>query len=401
MSTSATPAPTADSPSTDTAPASFGSGLVDAINAAFLPSNDPSMAQQIAAPSLEPDAPASPADTPDPLDQALDPLDTAAEDQAAADAGDNPLSALDDVVGKDWTAQAAHAFKEVKSRLKEVEPKYKETLSLLEQREARIRELEALASDPKIEELQTRVAEYEKKLLIQDLESSSVYQEQIAQPLRELGGIVETIAERYQIPAEKLVEAVSLSDEVAQDEALTELLAGASDRDKARIYSVVDQLTPLMRQREEILANAEAAALEVKELEREREMATLAERAAERQRAANMVADRIAEKLPFVRSFDGFDFSEAAKEVSQVDPTTLDAVNHTYNAIAAKLLPQFAKQFIGLQRERDSLVEKLAAYDKSRPRAGGPSGGSGAATPMGDSSPEGLSFAQAVASRIG
>ena len=339
------------------------------------------------------------APTPDPLDNALEPIDTSADD-AIEPTQNDPLDALDNV-GKDWTIEAAHAFKQVKTRLKEVEPKYKETLSLLEQKEARIRELEAISSDPKLQQLETRVQEYEKKLMIQDIESSSVYQEQIAQPLRDLGGVVETIAERYQIPAEKLVEAVSMSDEVAQDEALSELLVGASDRDKARIYSVVDQLTPLMKHRAEILENAEAAALEVKELERERQQATLVERAQQRQQAANMVAERISEKLPFISSFEGFDFKEVAKEVSQVDPTTLDAVNHTYNAIAAKLLPQLAKNFLGMQRERDSLVEKLAAYDKSRPRAGGPSGGTGAATSMGNNSSGDLSFTQAVAAQLG
>lgn len=396
MSTSPTPTPAAADSAT--AP-TFGSGFVDAINSAFSsPTSDPSMAQQIQAPELAA-APEPMASTPDPLDNALEPIDTSAEDSTEPTQND-PLDALDNV-GKDWTTEAAHAFKQVKTRLKEVEPKYKETLSLLEQKEARIRELEALSSDPKLQELETRVQQYEKKIMIQDIESSSVYQEQIAQPLRDLGSVVETIAERYQIPAERLVEAVSMSDEVAQDEALSELLAGASDRDKARIYSVVDQLTPLMQHRAEILENAEAAAREVMELERERQQTTLIERAQQRQQAANMVAERISEKLPFISSFEGFDFKEVAKEVSQVDPTTLDAVNHTYNAIAAKLLPQLAKNFLGMQRERDSLVEKLAAFDKSRPRAGGPSGGSGAAAPMGNSSSGDLSFAQAVAAQLG
>jgi hypothetical protein len=94
---------------------------------------------------------------------------------------------------------------------------------------------------------------------------------------------------------------------------------------------------------------------------------------------------------------DGVDLKAMAKDAAASDPTTLDAITGTYQAMAAKLLPKMANEYLSLQREIESLTERLAEYDKATPRAGGGSGSYG--NPA--SSDSSKSFLDAVTAAFG
>ena len=296
-----------------------------------------------------------------------------------------------------WTPEAAHAFKTVKGQLKELKPKLTELEQTLAEKEARIKELDASASDSKLEEMQQRIDDYEKRLLVTDLESSSVYQEQIAQPIEQLANEVNEFAAQHNLSAREISEAINMNDPAAQDERLGELLAGIGDRQKKRIYDVIDGMDVLMSRRATIMENAEQAAAEAKALEEEREKSTSAERARERRKAATQVSEKVAEKLPFLSEIEGLDLKQIAEEVSTIDPTALDAVKHSYHAISAKLLPHLAKRLVIAEKEHAAVLEQLAAYKSSSPSAGGPSGGA----VSGSTGDEEISMLDAINRRLG
>lgn len=382
MSETATAAPAAE---TSTPAPESGGGFIDSIDSFFsgLDGNTPAASQE-PAPAV---------------------ADTAAGDEptAALDAATEPsddgidLPELDEVESvKDWTPQAAKRFKELKSELKTIKTRAEELEALAAQKDSRLQELEALANNPEYQQLQDRIQQYEQQMMLTQLESTTAYKVQIEEPLAELVTAADSIAEKYQIDSNSLLDAIAQDDEAAQEELLTELLANASDRDKFKVYNIIEAIKPILEQREVLRQNAEAALLEAQELETERNQYLARERAQSRQQAATAVADKLKSKLTFLSGMEGVDLSALAKEAAEVDPTVLDPVNATYQVMSAKLLPKMAAQYVALQREVEALTERLAEYDRATPRAGG-----GASSGYAPQTADGRSFLDAVTAAFG
>jgi chromosome segregation ATPase len=326
-------------------------------------------------------------------------LETTTETEEATET-DSPLDELDgsDDVGKDWTPQAARRFKQLKSELKSSKTRLSELESSLNEREARLKELEAIADNPEYDQLKNRVEEYEKELLVTKLESSQIYKELVAQPLAELVSETDAIAEKYQVDANELLDAIALEDEAAQEEALADILAAASDRDRFRVYKIIEQIKPILHQRSVLQENAQEALREAEQLTETQNKQQLAERAAERQKAASAVADKIRAKLTFLEGVDGVDFAALSKKVAETDPSTLNPVDAAFQSYAAQLLPKIAREYVSLRKELDTLTDKLSKYDRASPRAGG--GGASSFTGAGPTA-DGRSFADAVNAAFG
>jgi hypothetical protein len=354
-------APPSEAPISTEAPISgdFGSGLD-----AFFAQADAELAQ---IPDLAPaSTPESDKKTVNPepklADDAKKPLDSV--EKAAAD----PLDEVDNL--KDWTPQAARRFKELKAEAKAAKQLAQERQEQLTQREARLAELEALANDPKVKDLTSRAEEYENAMLLRDLENSSAYKSLVREPLERITSEIDALAAKYSVSGDDLIDAVVMTDEEAQDERLGELLANASDRDKRRIYKIIEETHPVLEQRAALQANAREAMQELQELDKQREQLTLVERAQQRSAAAKEVSKRIAKSLPFVATFEGVDLEGLAKQAGETDFTKVDPTIGTYNTMAGQLLPKLANQYLALQRELAAVVDKLAEYD----RAGAPLG---------------------------
>lgn len=355
------------------------------------------------APQAEEDSSDS-ADKPDKAEDSsgdnVDPTKDLADDLLADTTPDDILADLEvEPDTSKWTPEQAYAFKTVKGQLKELKPRVSELEQQIAEKDARVKELEAVSSGDEVANLKKQIEDYEKRLVVSDLENSVVYQEQIAKPIEDLVSEINSFADRHNLNPRDITDAINLPDAAAQDERLGELLTGIGDRERKRVYDVIDVMDSVMERRQRIMENAEAAAAEAKALEEEREKASLVERAAERRQAATQVAAKVGEKLPFLSEMEGLDLKGIADEVAGVDPSALDAVKHSYHAISAKLLPHLAKRVVAAEQERESLLEQLAAYKSSAPSAGGPSGG--AAVSDGSDVNEDESMLDAINRRLG
>jgi hypothetical protein len=328
-------------------------------------------------------------ETPTPASEAV--IETPIETPQSND----PLSDLDfGDDAKDWTPQAARRFKELKAELKTYKTRAEELEQDTMQKATRLQELEALANNPEYQQLQERVAQYEQQMIVSKLEQSQAYQQLVEQPLMQLVSEADAIAEKYSVDSNLLIEAIANSDEAMQEEQLSELLANASDRDKFRIYKIIEETQPILQQRQVLQENAEAALREAEQLEQQQHLVA---RVQQRQEAANAVASKLQNKLAFLSGVEGVDLAAMANEAAQLDPSSLDPVTGTYQAMAAKLLPKMAAQYMNLQKEIDSLTSRLADYDRSAPKAGGGSLNSSSAPAALD----GKSFVDAVAAAFG
>jgi hypothetical protein len=366
-------APT-EAPSMESAPSDNG-GFVESLDSIFSAMENPQAeAEQTEAPQAE-------------------------VEQVKTDKATGPLDDIDfEDNAKEWTPQAARRFKELKSELKTYKTRAEELEQDVTHKSSRLQELEALANNPENQILQDRLNEYESQMIVTKLEQSQAYKSLVEQPLMALVNEADAIATKYEVDGNSLLDIIAMDDESAQEEQLAELLSAASDRDKFRIYKIIEEVKPILNQRQALQENAQAALQEAEALDAEESQYKLVQKVKQREEAASAVADKLRSKIAFLTSMEGVDLNNIAKEAAQIDPATLDNVNSTYQAIAAKLLPKMAGQYMALQKEVDALTSRLADYDRSSPKAGGGSLNSSSGQTSVDSN---KSFVDAVAAAFG
>lgn len=294
-------------------------------------------------------------------------------EQASESVEDDPLEQLTEEV--DWTPKAANRFKQLKEELKGSRSELDQLRQLSKEQEAKLQELSAIAENKDIEQLQSRIAEYEQERMFTNLEQTAAYQESVTKPLGALMEQADQIADKYDIDANALIDVLALGDADQQDERLSELLPHASERDKARIYRIIEEIDPILDRRKLLFDNVEEAAKEAALLEETKQKQELAERAQLRQNVTRNVVERITEKLPFVKTIDGIDINAIQSKAASVDPTVIHPVDFAYNAVSAQLLPTIVREYVGLRKEIESLTDKLAEYENAEPKMSGASGG--------------------------
>jgi hypothetical protein len=278
---------------------------------------------------------------------------------------DDPLEQLTEEV--DWTPKAANRFKQLKEELKGSRSELEQLRQLSKEQEAKLQEMSALVENKDVEQLQSKLAEYEQERMFTNLEQTTAYQETITKPLGVLMSYADQIADKYEIDANALIDVLALDDAQAQDERLSELLPHASDRDKARIYRIIEEIDPILERRKLLYENVEAAAQEAAYLAESQKKQELAERAQLRNNVTRNVVERITEKLPFVKSMEGLDLQALQTKAASIDPTVIHPVDFAYNAVSAQLLPPLVREYMGLRKEIEALTDKLAEYESAEP----------------------------------
>ena len=318
----------------------------------------------------EPEPEVAPEPEPEPEPEAETAPEPEAAEKTTEEAEVAPLDQLSEDVGDDWTPKAASRFKQLKEELKNSSSELETLRQKSVEHEARIKELSAIneADDPKA--LQEKLAQYEQEKMFTNLEETEAYKQRVTKPLRELLDSTEAVAEKYGIDAEALVDAVALTDEAEQDKALEGLLELATDRDKSRIYRVIENIEPLMAVRKAMHDNVEQAVAEAKEADEQKQKQKLATQYKVREQVATEVGDRVSEKLPFLKAVEGFDMSAAKEAAVNSDPTTIHPVDHAYNTIASQILPTVVREYASMRKEIEVLTDRLAEFEGAEPTAG-------------------------------
>ena len=371
------PEPTAELPTETAEPSSF----TDAIDAALHNFNE----EPETAPEPEP-AEATP-DQSEPAE-----AEPAPETESQADA--DPLEQLTEDIG-DWTPKAANRFKQLKTELKANRTELETAQQTLKEQQSKINELTGAVETDSIEELQAKLAEYEQEKALTDLTETAAYKESVAEPLKQLVDNATEIAEKYGADVDKVIDALAIEDQTEQDNALNTLLYDASDRDKAKIYRIIEDLNPVLQKRYDLYQNADEALKEATAIEEQRQLAKAAENAQIRTNVTNTVADRVSQKLPFLKGVEGIDMDAIKTKAADLDPHVVHPVDFAYNSIAAQLLPSIVKEYLTNRKELDDLADKLSVYEGAEPTMSGTS-----ATDSARPSAE-LSFTDAINAALG
>ena len=339
-----------------TEPASFESSL----EAAFA-----NLDQAPAEPEPEPAAEPEPVAEPEP-EPVAEVQDTGNEVRDT-----DPIESLTEDIGYEWTPKAANRFKELKTELKTNRSELDQLRQQSKEYESKIQELTGLAENKDVEQLQERLVQYEQQQALSNLEQTQAYQQAVSQPLEALVEQADQIADKYEVDSDALIDVLSLDDPQEQEEQLSELLPNASDRDKAKIYRIMEDIDPILQRREKLYENADAALQEARYLEEQQQAASAAENAQLRQNITRNVVERVQEKLPFLKGIEGLDMSAIQQKASETDPTVLHPVDHAYNAVSAQVFPTVVRQYLEMRKEVESLTDRLAEYEDAEPAMSG------------------------------
>jgi len=339
-----------------TEPASFESSL----EAAFA-NLDQAPAEPEPEPAAEPEPVAEP--EPEPVAEVQDTGDEVRDT--------DPIESLTEDIGDEWTPKAANRFKELKTELKTNRSELDQLRQQSKEYESKIQELTGLAENKDVEQLQERLVQYEQQQALSNLEQTQAYQQAVSQPLEALVEQADQIADKYEVDSDALIDVLSLDDPQEQEEQLSELLPNASDRDKAKIYRIMEDIDPILQRREKLYENADAALQEARYLEEQQQAASAAENAQLRQNITRNVVERVQEKLPFLKGIEGLDMSAIQQKASETDPTVLHPVDHAYNAVSAQVFPTVVRQYLEMRKEVESLTDRLAEYEDAEPAMSG------------------------------
>ena len=303
------------------------------------------------------------------------------EEVEEAEDNNDPIESLDDSV-EDWTPKAANRFKELKAELKTNRSELEELRQKATEYESKIQELTGLAESKDIEELQTKLAEYEQQQALSNLENTEAYKQAVTEPLAALMEQADQIADKYEIDSDALVDVLALDDPEAQEQQLAALLPNASDRDKARLFRIMEEVDPILERRSQLYENADAALAEAQQLEEQKAAQKAAEQAVLRKNVTKNVVERVQQKLPFLKGIEGLDLTQIESKASETDPSALHPVDHAFNAVSAQFFPTIVKHYVQLQKEVDHLTDKLAEFENAEPRMS--AGTSRSAMPISD-----------------
>ena len=367
----------------------------------FESSLEAALANLDAAPNEE----AAPEETPEitqevaeePVAEELVAEELVAEEPAESDEPAEPIESLSEDIGDDWTPKAASRFKQLKTELKSS----KSELDMLRQQqqeyESKIKELTGLTENRDIDALQEKLTEYENQQMLDSLETTDAYRQAVTEPLAALMEQADQIADKYEIDPDTLVDVMALDDKDQQDEQLAELLPNASDRDKARLYRIMEDIDPIVDRRQAMFENADQALAEAKVLSEQREAQAAAEKAQLRANVTRNVVERVQQKLPFLSGIEGLDMAAVQQQAADADPSVIHPVDHAYNAVSAQLLPNIVKEYVAMRKENESLMDRLADYEGAEPTV------SGAAVPQaaGSGARPDMSFEESIAAALG
>ena len=310
---------------------------------------------------------------------------------------DDPIENLTEDIGDEWTPKAANRFKELKTELKTNRSELEQLRQQSKEYESKIQELTGLAENKDVEQLQERLVQYEQQQALSNLEQTQAYQQAVSQPLEALVEQADQIADKYEVDSDALIDVLSLDDPQEQEEQLADLMPNASDRDKAKIYRIMEDIDPILQRREQLYENADAALQEAKYLEEQQQAAISAENAQLRQNITKNVVERVQEKLPFLKGIEGLDMSAIQQKASETDPTVLHPVDHAYNAVSAQVFPTVVRQYLEMRKEVEALTDRLAEYEDAEPAMSGQTKAPAAGAGVSDSA----SFEERVNAALG
>lgn len=266
---------------------------------------------------------------------------------------------------KNMSAAAGAKFKELKAELKT----YKSKVAELEKAAQQSQSVEQ--SSEEVEQLKARLAEYEQEIAVTRVEATPEFKRAVIEPTQAILDTASSMAERYKIDARKLVNALREESVSEGSDALTELAADFSERDRVRLYRMADDLADVSRRRDYLRENASKAYAEQQEKAKAEEArAEQAYREKSVKTAAKIWEETFAEH-PALSGLDKETVKEIQNSGSEADLLDSTPDVRAYAVYAGVAFPHVVKQLGAAQEKVAELEKALSKYKKASPKVSG------------------------------
>lgn len=250
-----------------------------------------------------------------------------------------------------------------------------------------------------IEKLKQINAEYEQELAIARVEATQEYKANVVEPMVNVVGFLNSLAERYELTSRDMLAAFAETDTNKQSDLIADLAANMNERDRLKFYASADDYNEIIRRRD-IYQSHSAERMKQIEAERQAEVAkqqaesekTAAETKAAYAKATEKVFGDLKKSVPVLED------EEVAAEVQRLakeDYSGADPELKSYLAHSGALLPHILKALKAAKAELAEANKKIVGYRNSSPKAG-----SGSADAARDVS-EDVGFLEALEQQLG
>lgn len=291
--------------------------------------------------------------------------ETKADEPTETEEDESEQEAEDEEEAKNMSASAGAKFKELKSELKT----YKSRVAELE------KAVEEAKSGPQnseeLEQLRSQLSEYEQEIAITRVEATPEFKRAVLEPTQAILDSAASLASKYKIDTRKLVNALHDESVAEGSDALTELAADFSERDRIRLYRMADDLNDVSRRREYLRENAAQAYAEQQErakAEEARMEKTYREQASKA--AAEVWKDTFVEH-PVLSALDQNALQEIEKSGVEADLLDSDPNTRAYAVYSGLALPHLIKKLEATSSKVAELEGALAKYKKAAPKVSG------------------------------
>lgn len=266
---------------------------------------------------------------------------------------------------KNMSESAGAKFKELKSELKTYKTKVAELEKAVEESKT------TASNNEEVEQLRSRLAEVEQEIAVSRVEATPEYQRAVLEPTQAILDTAASMAERYKINTSKLVNALREESQSEGSDALTELAADFSERDRVRLYRMADDLADVARRRTYLKDNAAQALQEMQQeaaaYEKEQETAAMRQMS----EAVDKTWDDLFSKKEFITSLDTGTLDKVKKFAKETDYFAAPPEERAYAVYSGLLLPQVVTKLEAAQSRVAELEKAVAKYKKASPKVSG------------------------------
>lgn len=221
-------------------------------------------------------------------------------------------------------------------------------------------------AEAKLKQLEQSVEEYERQLGVVRVEGTREFRRAVREPLAAIYNTLDSLARKYEVDVNRLVDAIEETDEAVQDTKFQELLEPFSDRDRTRIYTAADDTRVVLSRRAEMLAQARERAAELEAAEKADAAREAAKAREARLDLSGRVLEMVARKVPGLSEDT---VAEIRNEVRESDFADLATETQAYSVVAAATLPRVVARLAKAEAELEKANETIR-----RISAAGPSG---------------------------
>lgn len=276
--------------------------------------------------------------------------------------------------------KAAEAFDKVKASAKAKLEDLRAKLKAAEEKAANATTSTAKDLEEKVAAAEAKLKEQESKLAFYDVREHPEYKEAVEAPTLAVKDQITRLAQAAKLEYGDLVKAIVETDPAKQGDLLDGLVTDMRDRDKVKLYQLVEDWSVIAATEQRIKDEAPKAYAEIQAKRQAEAEAKKAEAATAWKQASDVVWNKLVEKIPAIKEVKP---EVLRAEYDKMDWESLSVTDRVAAVASSVTFVPIVKQLTSANAAKDAEIKELKTqlgkYRKATPGAGG--GGTTVAAP--------------------